>query len=208
MKHPGRAVARAVAAATFVLVTFGQAGPANAHERRDVGPYEFVVGFLVEPAFASEPNAVSLSISTDGEPFVDLTDTLDVEVRFGDESMRLTMRPLFRVDAFGTPGEYGAEFMPTRPGTYTFHFLGDVGGVEVDEEFTSGPGTFNDVQDPSSVAFPVSDPSTGQLADRLAGLEEDSDDSGDTTAVVVAVVALVAAVASLALSGWIMLRRR
>ncbi|HMG31122.1 MAG TPA: hypothetical protein VK585_13490, partial [Jiangellaceae bacterium] len=48
-----------------------------------------------------------------------------------------------------------------------FHFHGTVGDVEVDEEFVSGPETFNDVEDISEASFPVQDPTTGQLADRL-----------------------------------------
>jgi hypothetical protein len=73
-----------------------------------------------------------------------------------------TMRP-----QFGSPGSYRADFVPSRPGQWTFRFYGMVGDVEVDETFVSGPETFNDVQDISEESFPAQDPSTGELAERL-----------------------------------------
>jgi hypothetical protein len=52
-------------------------------------------------------------------------------------------------------------------GRYSFHFTGSVNGQKVDETFTSGPQTFDDVEDPTSVEFPVQDPTVGELADRI-----------------------------------------
>lgn len=143
--------------------------PAAAHETREVGRFTFVVGFSAEPAYSNIPNGVSLSITdtASGKPFVDLVDTLDVDVMFGEQTMTMTMDPAFVVGVFGTPGEYTADFVPSRPGQYTFHFHGTVGGVPIDEEFVSGPETFNDVEELSAAAFPVQDPSTGELAERL-----------------------------------------
>jgi hypothetical protein len=42
-----------------------------------------------------------------------------------------------------------------------------VEGQPVDETFTSGPETFDDVQDASRVAFPADDPTPAELARRL-----------------------------------------
>jgi hypothetical protein len=153
-------------AATLMCIN---TSPATAHETRQVGRFTFVVGFSGEPAYTNIPNAVSLSITETAseDPFVDLTDTLDVDVRFGGQTMTKTMEPAFIVGVFGTPGEYTADFVPSRPGQYTFHFHGTVGGVQIDEEFVSGPETFNDVEDLSAASFPAKDPSTGELAERL-----------------------------------------
>ena len=40
-------------------------------------------------------------------------------------------------------------------------------GHRIDETFTSGPKTFDDIANPQSVQFPVQDPSTGDLAARI-----------------------------------------
>jgi hypothetical protein len=126
-----------------------------------------VAGFGTEPALAGQPNSVQLILVHDGEPVVDLGDTLDVEVTFGDESMALTLEPFFEEGEFGTPGDYRAWFIPTRPGTYEFHFSGTIDGEDVDETFTSGPQTFGDVESPTDLMFPAQDPTTGELAERI-----------------------------------------
>jgi hypothetical protein len=145
-------------------VTWAGAQPAAAHERREVDRFTFVVGFLTEPAYTHIPNAVSLSITEteSEEPFEDLGDSVNVDVTFGEETFTSTMRP-----QFGAPGSYRADFVPSRPGQWTFRFYGMVDDVEIDETFVSGPETFNDVQDISAESFPAQDPSTGELAERL-----------------------------------------
>lgn len=142
---------------------------ASAHESREVDRFTFVVGFSDEPAYSGIPNGVDLFITDTAseQPFVDLEDTLDVDIIFGEETLTLTMRPAFVVGVFGEEGAYTADFVPSRPGQYTFHFHGTVGDVEIDEEFVSGPETFSDVEDISEASFPVQDPTTGELADLL-----------------------------------------
>jgi hypothetical protein len=177
-------------------VFWAGAQPASAHESREVGPYTFVVGFLEEPAYTHIPNAVSLAISDTATeaPFEDLGDTLEVDVTFGDETFTSTLRPLF-----GEPGQYRADFVPSRPGQWTFQFHGTVGDLDVDETFVSGPDTFNDVNSLSEESFPVNDPSTGELAERLdqelarvnERVEENSSGSADEVALVLSVVALL-----------------
>jgi hypothetical protein len=214
---PGRrAVALMLGISAWAAVVAATAGPASAHEGREVGDYLFVVGFGEEPAFAGEPNRVQLIITEAGteEPFVDLSDTLQVEISFGDESVEMVIEPEFVVGAFGEPGDYGANFVPSRPGQYSFRFFGRVGQQEVDETFTSGPETFNDVEDPAETMFPVQDPSVGELADRLereiarltesngelaAQLDSAGDDS-DPLALGAAIAALAVAVIALVVS--------
>jgi hypothetical protein len=57
--------------------------------------------------------------------------------------------------------------LPNRPGTYTFHFTGSIGGQKLDESFTSSDHTFNDMQNASSIQFPARDPSRGEIAQNL-----------------------------------------
>jgi hypothetical protein len=143
------------------------AAPALAHEGRNLGDLEMVVGWGTEPAYASEVNSVQLLLVHDGEPVVDLGDTLDVEVTFGDQTQPFTLEPNFEVGEFGTPGDYRAFLIPTEPGQYSFHFSGTIDGEEVDETFMSGPDTFDDVENPQSAEFPVELPTTGELAERI-----------------------------------------
>jgi hypothetical protein len=159
---------RPVGAVTLVgLLILALAPTALAHEGRRQGDLEMVVGFGTEPAYAGQPNSVQVVLVHHGQPVVDLGDTLSVEVSFGDETMELPIEPFFAVGEFGEPGDYRAWFIPTRAGRYAFHFSGTIDGEKVDETFRSGPTTFSDVSDPADIQFPVQDPSTGELAERI-----------------------------------------
>ena len=164
----GTRTIRAVAAAGLVAAMVVLAArPAAAHEERDVDGFSFVVGFGQEPAYAGQPNSVQLLLFRGGKPVTDLGDSLSVTVGFGDSTKDLSIEPFFEVGEFGTPGDYRAWFVPTRPGTYSFHFTGTIGDTKIDETFTSGPKTFDDVQNPTGAEFPVQDPTTGELAERI-----------------------------------------
>jgi hypothetical protein len=144
------------------------AGPAAAHEAKTVGKYHFVVGLGDEPAYAGEKNSVQLLLAdANDKPVTDLTDTLKVDVTTGDaQPLKLAMEPNFEVGEFGTPGDYRAFFIPTAPGSYSFHFTGTIKGQKVDQTFKSGPQTFSDIDDPAQVQYPVKQPTGGQLATR------------------------------------------
>jgi hypothetical protein len=156
----------AVSAVVVAMLAFA-AGPASAHEERDVGKYTFAVGFGQEPAYAGQPNSVQMFLSQNGKPVNDLGDTLSVTVGFGDQTVDLSIVPDFEIGESGTPGDYRAWFIPTRAGHYTFHFTGSIGGQKVHETFTSGPKTFDDVVSPTDAEFPIADPTNGELADRI-----------------------------------------
>jgi len=143
------------------------AGPAAAHEEREVGGFHMAVGFGQEPAYAGQPNSVQLLLSKGDKPVTDLGDTLSVSVGFGDQSKDVSVEPFFEIGEFGTPGDYRAWFIPTRAGQYSFHLTGTIRGTKIDETFTSGPKTFDDALSPADVEFPVQDPTNGELADRL-----------------------------------------
>ena len=197
----------ALAGVSALLLLLVGAPLAVAHESRKVGPYEFVVGWSDEPTFTGAKNAVGLSISDfkTEEPITEkLPVELEVEVIFEDASTGpLTMEP-----SFSDPSFFEADLAPTRPGEYTFHFTGTVGDAEVDEEFTSGPDTFNSPQDLKEIQFPVQDPNTAELTERLdqelprvqeeavaAATESASDDdSGQTLAVIALALGVVAVI--------------
>jgi hypothetical protein len=218
-----RLLAAMVAATLAVLLIPLLAGPAAAHQEKTIGRYHFAVGFGDEPAYAGEKNSVQLLLAdAKDKPVTDLTDTLKVAVKTGSaEPLQLTVEPFFEVGEFGTPGDYRAWFIPTAPGSYSFHFTGTIKGQRIDQTFTSGPKTFSDVEDPAQVQYPAKQPTTGQLATRVdretgrlnAALAAERDQAKDDAAsartlavvgLVVGALGLLVAIAALVL----VLRRR
>jgi hypothetical protein len=177
-----------------------------AHEHRQVGPYEMVVGWVEEPAYAGFRNGVQVLLNDHtGKPFLDLGDTLRVEVIYGREKTEaVPLAPAFSAK-FGRPGEYRAPLIPTRPGPYTFHFMGTIKAQKVDESFTASEGTFDLVREPSEIEFPAKDPTRAELALRIQRMGprldkiRDSLDGVKTLAAVGLAVGLAGLVAALAL---------
>jgi hypothetical protein len=166
-----RLVSAAGAASVLALAAIV---PVSAHEIRTVGSYQFTVGWLHEPAYADEQNAVQFLLKdAAGNAVTDLTDTLKVEVIYQGQKMpALSLTPTFDPDTgLGKPGEYLASLIPTRPGDYTFHFTGSIKSQAVDQSFTSSPSTFDAVKDPTSVEFPAQDPTRAQITQRLNRLD-------------------------------------
>jgi len=168
-----RRITWSLATAILVAMLVGLIAPlALAHEERGVGDFDFTVGFGAEPAYLGQPNSVLLLLARGGEPVVDLGDTLDVEVSFGDaDPLQLTLEPFFEEGEFGTPGDYRAWFIPTSVGAYTVHFSGTIDGQDVDETFTSSSQTFDDVVSTDAIQYPEKVPSAGDLADRIDRVE-------------------------------------
>lgn len=124
---------------------------ALAHERRTVGKYQLVVGFLNEPAYAGYTNGIDFRVTNTetNKPVEGVEKTVKSEVIVGGKTL-----PLPLATRFGQPGAYAGYFVPTKPGAYIFHFTGDIEGTKLDEKFESGPGRFNDVEDTTPLQFP------------------------------------------------------
>ena len=182
-----RAIAVAVMAAACLSLL---AIPAAAHTEHAQGGLVMVVGFASEPAYAGQPNAAQITFTHDGEPVTDVENMTVTLTSGGTDSEPLALEPAFFFDGpeivAGTPGEYRAPFVPSQPGGYSFHFVGEVDGEEVDETFESGPRTFSDVEDVSAAAFPpVTAPSNEDLATRIdqeAARTAESIDAAETSA--------------------------
>ncbi len=150
---------------------------ALAHERRPVDRYEFVVGFLVEPAFEGIKNGVDLRVSipaaTDGgeaTPVEGLEESMQVEMTHIPSGVAKTvaLRTIFR-----DPGHYTADLIPTAPGPYRFRFVGTIDGLPVDETFESGPGRFGEVESSVDVQFPEQLPAAREFESALRGVQAD-----------------------------------
>lgn len=179
----------------FVVASLGiLASPAAAHERRTVGPYTFVVGWIVEPAYLGQLNALDLTVTETAttKAVEGLEKTLKAELIAGGGS---TVKPLTIATRFGLPGKYQGQVLPTKVGDYTFHITGTVNTTAIDEKFESGPGRFGAIEDLAPLQFPTSLPSNSDLAAKL-----DDANGKLTLAIALAVAALGVSVVSLVLA--------
>lgn len=148
----------------LAAVTVSLVSPASAHERRAVaGKYTFVVGFLEEPVYLEQPNAVSLTVtnSQTNEPVEGVEKALKVDITAGGQTRTADLSA-----RFGQRGAYVANVVPTKGGPWTFRFYGTFEGTAIDEKFESGPGRFNEPQAVTELQFPVKLPSIADLSER------------------------------------------
>ena len=179
-------VRRAALCAAIAGSIMVPAGTAHAHGEAGKGDLLLTIGFATEPAFAGQPNAVQLIVEHDGKPVTDLKPgDVQVEITFGDETSEpMDLEPAFFIEGgqvmFGDPGDYHADFVPSQPGEYTFHFTGTIDGEKVDEEMSSSPETFASVADAGEASFPaVEAPSNDELATRI---DEEATRTADSVA--------------------------
>jgi hypothetical protein len=161
------------AMATLAIVASGFAFASNValgHERRTVGPYTFVVGWINEPAYVSAVNGLRLDVTqTDNaKPVEGLATTLQAEVIVGGGAKKLALELAADHD---NPGHYTGSFIPTKVGDYIFHLFGTAGSMKVDERFESGPKTFDGVVSTDQLQFPDRAPSNADLAARLDSIQ-------------------------------------
>lgn len=185
-------------AATLVVVSsfIVYGGTAAAHERRMVGPYQFVFGWLNEPAYVGLMNSLDMRISdtrvTPARNVEGLEKTLTIDLQTGGLApLKLTVAA-----RFGTPGAYNGYVTPTATGAYVFHIKGKVEDLTVDEVFESGPGRFGDIESATALQYPTKVPSGDDLAQRLADIQDSIQQLRilGTVALVVGLIAFVRAV--------------
>ena len=158
--------ALAVVVSSFALST----NIALGHERRAVGPYTFVVGWINEPSYVNLLISLDLSVTetSGGKAVEGLEKTLKADLTFGGSG---TAQPLTLAARFGLPGKYSGYVMPTKVGDYTFHITGTVGTMNVDEKFESGPGRFGTIESTDALQYPAKVLSSNDLAARLDQLQ-------------------------------------
>lgn len=183
----------AVSLATILLLVL--ATGASAHEHREVGEYEIIVGFMSEPALVNEPNGLSLAVhhghgdgghSEDAEPVEGLQDTLQAEISYGGETQPLELRA-----QWGQPGSYTADVFPTAEGTYSFRIFGMIEETEIDETFVGGPDTFSEVHSKSDISFPSSATGADSGSSSAVTEAQDSADSARTLAIIGIIVGIL-----------------
>ncbi len=144
----------------------------SAHERRvyQIGTqsYNFVIGFLNEPATIGDKTGVDLTVNMGGTPtmgpdgdmdgpptntvnITGLEKTLKVEVGAGSEKMTFDLRP-----QYGNPGHYQAVFYPTVETTYSFRIFGTINNLPVDVTFGCNPSDQASADDKNMVKLSAS----------------------------------------------------
>ena len=187
-----------VAATLVVVSSFAiYSGTASAHERRMVGPYQFVVGWLNEPGYVGLMNSLDLRVTdtrvTPATAVEGLEKTLTVDLQTGGLApLRLTVTA-----RFGTPGAYNGYVMPTTTGTYVFTIKGKIDTHDINEKFESGPGRFGDIESTTALQYPNKVPAADELNTRLNEMQSGIDQTRllSAAAVVIGIVALGAALA-------------
>lgn len=110
------------------VLTLAVTTVALAHASIKVGPYTVEVGWVDEPPVVGVKNAVFISLTNDetGKP-VEGVGTVEVTVSMGGKERKLDMHPLGE----DHPGQYAADFIPTRRGTYTVKLAGKIENTDV-----------------------------------------------------------------------------
>lgn len=159
------AIAGAACAALFA------AGVADAHVVKTFDNYTVALGWVHEPTYVGEQNAVQVVIKdASGKAVTDLNDgDLKVTVSVGGKtSDALPLLNTFDPDTgLGVPGDYEAPIIPTAPGDYTFHLTGSIDGTTVDETATSSDSTFDSAVDATGIQFPNQLPALTDIITRL-----------------------------------------
>ncbi len=189
----GKVLARALIVCGLLVVVLTSV--ALAHTALKIGPYTVEVGWVDEPPIVGEKNAVFISITNDatGKP-VEGVGTLNVTVSTGGKERQLEIRPLSE----NQPGQYAADFIPTRRGTYTVQLSGKIEQTDV---MTSTD--IEEVVPASSLEFPEP-----VLDAQAIGQSVSQAQSAVSTANTTAVIALVVGIIGVLLGGLALLRGR
>jgi hypothetical protein len=172
--------------------------PIRAIDKQTVGTIQLTIGWGDESAFAGSINSIDVGVSdSTGASVADPTNTLNVEVSFGDRRLRLPLLPVDR-----QPGMYRAWIVPSRAGSYAFHISGRLKGESIEVTSACSEKTFQCVTEPSEVQFPEKDPTSAQLADTVsnsqARVQQAIDDA--TEARLISLVAMAISASAVALA--------
>jgi hypothetical protein len=160
-----------IAGAAASIITFAAAGATQAHVLKDFGTYSVALGWVVEPTYVGQVNAIQVVVKDkQGKAVTDLADgDLKVIVSVGgQQSSALALNNKFDPDTgLGVPGDYEAPITPTTPGDYTFHLTGSIHGEAVDETATSSDSTFDSAVEATDIEFPNKLPSLTEITTSL-----------------------------------------
>ena len=192
------------------LITTISATSVFGHEDREEGEYIFKVGFLDEPAYEGQRNAVSLRVTkmkaeepSEGHGVTTQKDTAEESEHAHDGPATVPVEGLeatLQVDvthvpsgaskvmnlraAWNDPGHYLADLIPTSPGHYRFRFFGTIEGNEIDTTYDSrtGGGSFDDIREASAIHFPETVASGRELESTVRGAQAEAQQARNAAA--------------------------
>jgi hypothetical protein len=155
----------------LVAVTVGySARPASAHVTKKFGNLSLELGWNVEPALTGQMNAAQLTVytgSSDKPQYViNAVANLAATLQYGTVTKQLEFLPSPTQD-----GQYLATIIPTKEGTYTVQFKGNIQGQAIDTSIN-----LDDVASADTINFPPtgtgssSSGSGGPVPANLAGI--------------------------------------
>ena len=120
------------------------------------------------PSGANPSDSALTQQNSQAVPVDGLEGSLQVEVTHPATGASRTMN-LYA--AFGDPGHYVADLIPTAAGVYEFRVFGTIEGIEMDETFVSlgAGGDFDDIQTSAELQFPEQLPEIREIESGVRG---------------------------------------
>lgn len=172
-----------LAAAVLLAPPALLAGTASAHTTVEVGKYEIEAGWGTEPPVVGIRNTLVFEVREPGERegvstgVRDAFKGMDATARFGGALKELA------VNSAPSPGDYYSNIIPTRTGSYSVQFAGEIDGTPVDVDVP-----VEDVETTAVLDFPPregagaggggGDPGSGAVWAAIRQLQEGAGGSG------------------------------
>ncbi len=165
-----------------LLFSIGMIAPSYAHTTVHVEPYEIEAGWGIEPPVVGIRNDLVFKFTEAGETegtrkgVTSVFKNIDATVMFGGASKKID------INSDPRPGYYFSPIIPTKTGSYTVEFKGEINGVPVDVKIP-----VEDVEPTAVLDFPPSssagDTDVAALKNAIASLQQDVSklNSGETT---------------------------
>jgi len=134
-----------------ILFSIGMIVPSFAHTTVHVEPYEIEVGWEIEPPVVGIRNNLVFKITESGQKegtYTGVTNVFkntDATVMYGGASKKID------INSDPRPGYYFSPIIPTKTGSYTVEFRGEINGVLIDVKIP-----VEDVEPTAVLDFPSS----------------------------------------------------
>jgi hypothetical protein len=155
-----------------LLFSIGMIAPSYAHTTVHVEPYEIEAGWGIEPPVVGIRNDLVFKFTEAGETegtrkgVTSVFKNIDATVMFGGASKKID------INSDPKPGYYFSPIIPTKTGSYTVEFKGEINGVPVDVKIP-----VEDVEPTAVLDFPPSssagDTDVAALKNAIVSLQQD-----------------------------------
>ena len=155
-----------------LLFSIGMIAPSYAHTTVHVEPYEIEAGWGIEPPVVGIRNDLVFKFTEAGETegtrkgVTSVFKNIDATVMFGGASKKID------INSDPRPGYYFSPIIPTKTGSYTVEFKGEINGVPIDVKIP-----VEDVESTAVLDFPPSssggDTDIAALKNAISSLQQD-----------------------------------